>query len=131
LAGLIKKVHVALDVNDLEIEGAFWAAMLGQEPGPVRSGGGWLTVGELPGGGWLVLQKVPEIKTAKIRMHLDLIVDDVDDAIVEITALGGTQISDPRSGGGVTMSDPEGNEFCIGAFTRSKDGARSPNQPDR
>ena len=123
---MILKVHIALDVNYLEIEAAFWGAMLGEEPGPVRSGGGWLTVGELPGGGWLILQKVPEKKTAKIRMHLDLIVANVDEAITEITELGGKQISEPRRGGGVTMTDPEGNEFCIGAFERSKEGVRTP-----
>ena len=42
-AGLIQKVGVTLDVNDLELEAAFWGAMLGQEPGPIRRGGGWLT----------------------------------------------------------------------------------------
>ena len=26
--------------------------------------------------------------------------------------------------GGVTMADPEGNEFCLGAFRRTKDGKR-------
>ena len=127
-AGLIQKVGVTLDVNDLELEAAFWGAMLGQEPGPVRGEGGWLTVGELPGGGWLILQKVPEKKTAKIRMHLDFNVDDVDEAIAVITELGGKLISGPRRGGGVTMIDPEGNEFCLGAFTRSKEGVRTPNK---
>lgn len=122
----IQKVHIALDVNDLEFEAKFWGALLEQEPGPVRHEGGWLTVGELPGGGWLILQKVPEKKTDKIRMHLDLIVNDVDESILEIVELGGRQISEPRRGGGVTMADPEGNEFCIGAFERSKEGVRTP-----
>ncbi len=123
---MIRKVHIALDVSNLEIEATFWGAVLGQEPGPIRSGGGWLTVGELPGGGWLILQKVPELKRDKLRMHLDLIVGDVDEAIARIVELGGKQISDPRRGGGVTMADPEGNEFCIGAFERSKKGVRTP-----
>ncbi len=79
--GIFRKLGITIDVNDLEIEAAFWGAILGQEPGPVRSGGGWQTVGEIPGGGWLVLQKVPEKKTAKIRVHVDLTVDDVGDAV--------------------------------------------------
>ena len=124
--GLVRKAGVTLDVNELELEAAFWGAILGQEPGPIPSGGGWLTVGELPGGGWLVLQTVPEKKTAKIRMHLDFNVDDVDKAVGVITELGGMLISGPRRGGGVTMIDPEGNEFCLGAFTRSKEGVRTP-----
>ena len=53
------------------------------------------------------------------------VVTDVNEAIARIAQLGGTQISEPRVGGGVTMADPEGNEFCIGAFRRSKDGVRS------
>ena len=92
----------------------------------MRSGGEYQTIGELPGGGWLTLQKVPELKTAKLRMHLDLVVDDVDSAIAKIVGLGGRQISEPRVGGGVTVADPEGNEFCIGAFQRDRKGVRTP-----
>ena len=47
---------VTLDVNDLELEAPFWGEMLGERPGPVRSGGGWVTVGTLAGDAWLVLQ---------------------------------------------------------------------------
>ena len=126
--GFIRNVGVTLDVNDLELEAVFWGAILEQKPGPIRSGGGWLSVGELPDGGMLVLQKVPEKKTAKIRMHLDFNVDDVDEAVDAIIELGGKLISGPRRGGGVTMIDPEGNEFCLGAFTRSKEGIRIPNK---
>ena len=117
---------VVIDVRDLERMAAFWGALLGQEPGQPRSGGGWLTVGTLEGTAWLVLQQVPEPKTVKNRVHLDLRVDDVDEAITRILALGGSQISERRVGGGVTMADPEGNEFCIGAFRRTKEGKRIP-----
>ncbi len=117
---------VTLDVEDIEREGAFWGAMLGEEPGPVRSGGGWLTVGSLDSTTLLVLQKVPEPKVVKNRCHMCFVVPDVDDAMLRIEALGGRRISEPRPGGGVTMADPEGNEFCIGSFRRSKDGKRIP-----
>ena len=49
---------------------------------------------------------------------------DVDEAVRQIVALGGSSVSGPRPGGGVTMADPEGNEFCLGAFRRTKDGKR-------
>ena len=117
---------VVIDVRDLERMAAFWGALLGQEPGQPRSGGGWLTVGTLEGTAWLVLQHVPEPKTVKNRVHLDFLVADVDAAITRILALGGRQMSERRVGGGVTMADPEGNEFCIGAFRRSKEGKRIP-----
>lgn len=113
---------VVIDVDDIKLMAIFWGQMLEQEPGPIRHDGGWLTVGTLEGPVWLTLQKVPEPKTVKSRIHLDFRVDDVDKAIARIMDLGGHQISEPRVGGGVTMADPEGNEFCIGAFRRTKEG---------
>ena len=115
-----------IDVNDLELEAAFWGQVIGETPGPVRSGGGWVTVGSLTVGVFLILQKVPEPKTVKDRIHLDFTVDNVDTAIAQITTLGGRKLSGPRPGGGVTMTDPEGNEFCIGSFHRDKQGKRTP-----
>jgi predicted enzyme related to lactoylglutathione lyase len=115
-----------IDVNDLELEAAFWGAMLGEEPGPIRSDGSWVTIGTLGGPAKLVLQKVPELKTIKDRIHIDFHVDDVDVAIARIVELGGSQLGDAKISGGVTMADPEGNEFCIGAFRRSKESVRTP-----
>ena len=117
---------VVLDVDDIEREAAFWGAVLEEEPGPLRGEGGWLTVGSLDYTISLVLQKVPEPKVVKNRCHMCFIVSDVDEEVRKIIALGGSRISNPRPGGGVTMSDPEGNEFCIGAFRRTKDGKRTP-----
>lgn len=117
---------VVLDVHDLERLGAFWGAVLGELPGKPRNNGGWLTVGNIAGTAWLVLQKVPEHKVVKNRVHIDFRVDDVNEAISLIEALGGRRISEVRDSGGVTMADPEGNEFCIGAFRRDKEGRRSP-----
>lgn len=115
-----------IDVNDLEREAVFWGELLGEAPGQPRSGGGWITVGTLSGTALLVLQQVPEPKTVKDRVHLDFLVDDVDAAIAQVIELGGSQTSEPRIGGGVTMADPERNEFCIGAFRRTKEGERIP-----
>jgi predicted enzyme related to lactoylglutathione lyase len=72
----------------------------------------------------LVLQKVSEPKRVKNRVHLDFRVDDLDIAIACIIELGGSQLSTPTTGGGVIMADPEGNEFCIGAFQRAREGYR-------
>ena len=116
---------VVLDVSDIEREADFWGALIGENPGPLRSEKGWLTVGSLGPGTFLVLQKVPESKAVKNRCHLDFIVSDVDQAIREIVALGGSRASEPSPGGGVTMTDPEGNEFCIGAFRRTEEGKRT------
>lgn len=72
-------------------------------------------------------QKVPEGKTAKNRMHLDLnatpgrhaTVAEVDAEAERIVALGATVVTRyDRSWGPYpefhyVMQDPEGNEFCI------------------
>jgi predicted enzyme related to lactoylglutathione lyase len=65
----------------------------------------------------LLLQAVPEPRAGKNRMHLDIIVDDIEAEIGRLQALGAHRIDDAvRSLGGtrwVTMSDPEHNEFCV------------------
>jgi hypothetical protein len=65
----------------------------------------------------LLFQKVPEPKTVKDRIHLDLHFGDGDrDAeIARIIALGATKLWDGRQGPQtwVTFADPEGNEFCV------------------
>ena len=124
LGVVMETAAVVLDVDDIEREAAFWGAVLGEEPGPLRGEDGWLTVGSLDSTMSLVLQKVPELKTVKNRCHMCFIVPNVDEAVRQILALGGSQVNSPCPGGGVTMADPEGNEFCVGAFRRSKDGKR-------
>jgi predicted enzyme related to lactoylglutathione lyase len=65
----------------------------------------------------LLLQKVPEPKVGKNRMHIDIIVDDVEAEVHRLQALGARRIDDGvQSLGGtrwVRMSDPEQNEFCV------------------
>ena len=63
--------------------------------------------------------KVPEVKTAKNRVHLDLAPpspDQRDEEVRRITALGATVVDDrrkPDGTGWVVLADPEGNEFCV------------------
>ena len=123
---VLETASITLDVDDIEREARFWGAMLGETPGPLRGGGGWITVGSLDSTTALVLQKVPEPKVVKNRCHICFVVADVDEAIRRIVELGGSRVSEPRQGGGVTMADPEGNEFCIGPFRRTKNGERVP-----
>lgn len=123
---VLETASITLDVDDIKREARFWGAMLGETPGPLRGEGGWLTVGSLDSTMALVLQKVPEPKAVKNRCHMCFIVPDVDEAVRQIVELGGSRVSEPRQGGGVTMADPEGNEFCIGPFRRTKDGKRVP-----
>jgi predicted enzyme related to lactoylglutathione lyase len=65
----------------------------------------------------LLLQRVPESKAVKNRMHLDVIVDDIETEVQRLEELGARRIDHGvQSFGGtrwVTLADPEQNEFCV------------------
>lgn len=63
------------------------------------------------------LQKVPEKKMAKSRMHIDISVEDVDAASAQVEALGGRKLQVVEEFGirWIVMADPDGNEFCLDA----------------
>jgi predicted enzyme related to lactoylglutathione lyase len=65
----------------------------------------------------LLVQGVPEPKVGKNRMHVDIVVDDVEAEVRRLLALGARRIDEGvQSFGGtrwVRMSDPEQNEFCV------------------
>ena len=65
----------------------------------------------------LLLQAVPEAKSSKNRMHLDIETPDVKGEATRLESLGAKRLeSDIRSEHGtnwVIMADPEGNEFCV------------------
>jgi Glyoxalase-like domain len=65
----------------------------------------------------VLFQLVPESKTVKNRVHLDLRVgpDDVEPVVRRLTGRGATFLHRGQQGphGWVTMADPEGNEFCV------------------
>lgn len=58
-------------------------------------------------------QRVPEAKTAKNRVHLD--VDAGLEAVDRLVALGATKVQEFKDAKGhwVVLLDPEGNEFCV------------------
>jgi predicted enzyme related to lactoylglutathione lyase len=59
---------------------------------------------------------VPETKTVKNRVHLDIDVADLAIAVVAAEAVGATRVGDvvyDEIGGFQVMADPEGNEFCF------------------
>lgn len=65
----------------------------------------------------LLLQGVPEPKGVKNRMHLDIVVDNIEAEVDRLQKLGAHRIDeDLQNFGGirwVRMSDPERNEFCV------------------
>jgi Glyoxalase-like domain len=65
----------------------------------------------------MLFQEVPEAKTVKNRVHLDIRVGDDDPAEVRerLIARGATVLHGGQEGPHtwVTMADVEGNEFCV------------------
>jgi len=66
----------------------------------------------------LVFVRVPEGKTVKNRLHLDLAPhtsDDRDAEIARLLAMGATRVDVGQADdvGWDVFADPEGNEFCI------------------
>jgi hypothetical protein len=72
---------------------------------------------ELGGTARLLFLQVPEGKTVKNRMHLDINVgkDHIDAKVAELVALGATELGKVAEPGAfhTTMADPEGNEFDV------------------
>lgn len=71
----------------------------------------------LPGSPRVLFQLVPEAKTVKNRVHLDVRVgaDNVESVVARLVARGATFLHRGQQGPytWVTLADPEGNEFCV------------------
>jgi predicted enzyme related to lactoylglutathione lyase len=110
-------VVLILDCNDLDREAEFWAAALRYRE--VYRDEPYLVLMPHDGDGSglvLQLQRVPEPKSGKNRLHLDLHVDAVEPEFDRLVGLGAQPLGDPTVESGYrwrVMADPEGNEFCI------------------
>ncbi len=70
-----------------------------------------------PGRPRVLFQLVPEAKTVKNRVHLDLHVGPGrrEDEVARLVRLGATELHRAAQGPyqWATLADPEGNEFCV------------------
>lgn len=73
----------------------------------------------------MLFLRVPEAKSQKNRLHVDLRPDDQAMEVARAEALGARRVSigQDETVGWVVLADPEDNEFCI---LRSLQGADSP-----
>jgi len=106
---------VTIDCLDPQRVARFWSTLLGRELGPSQEG--WVYLGRRGDAQpRLVFQPVPEPPTGKVRIHLDVSVDDIDEAVAAVIALGGRATGerhDHDEGVVVVVADPEGHEFCL------------------
>jgi predicted enzyme related to lactoylglutathione lyase len=108
---------VTLDCADPESLAQFWAEALHYHANPYRAPYLSLTdpIGKSPE---LVLQKVPEPKRGKNRMHIDLFGDNMEAEVRRTESLGARRLSKqpfvgPTGNRWIVMADPDGNEFCV------------------
>lgn len=143
---MARTIQITFDAHDPRTLAGFWAELLGyvdDEPPadfatwdaaldawgvpPERRGDRWAIHDPDGVGPRLYFQRVPEGKTAKNRLHLDVRAApglDGDERMAafdaraaELTALGATILrreeGNEIDGGLIVMQDPEGNEFCL------------------
>ena len=144
---MAKTIQITFDAADPRGLADFWAAALGyQIEAPPEGFSTWeeaLTAFGVPQELWnsrsaivdpdgvgprIFIQQVPEPKTAKNRLHLDVraaggLQGDERMAALEaecerLVARGATKLyriepNPPLENGFITMADPEGNEFCL------------------
>ncbi len=138
----VRTVQVTVDCADPRALSLFWNQVLGYElPPPPPGFDSWdgfaaslppelrnsASASEDPTGAGprLFFQRVPEGKTAKNRLHLDVraapglrgeermaALEAEGERLVGLGATEGREVREP-SGHWVVMADPEGNEFCV------------------
>ena len=112
---------ISLDARDAAAQAEFWAQALHRKVNDgATNDSASVAPGEDPDSGPLLMfHKVPEAKTAKNRVHLDLVSADADAeaGAAGLIGLGATQLRSLNDNGGrwIGLADPEGNEFDVGA----------------
>ena len=109
--------YITIDVNDMTEALRFWTAALGAKRETIGDASAAIyqriTLPDQPLR--ILLQLVPEKKTAKTRMHLDIETDNVPAEVARLVKLG-AKVQRPVDERGFqfsVMEDPFGNEFCV------------------
>jgi predicted enzyme related to lactoylglutathione lyase len=96
----------------------FWCGLLDVSVQTTIGDGQFVVLAATKDGLTVGFQRVDEGKAGKNRLHLDLIVEDLDQATAEVETLGGRWLEPghTRELEGFRwrcMADPEGNEFDV------------------
>lgn len=105
---------LAIDCADPQALAGWWSRLLGGDVEVGEDGDATLSTLHTPGGLDIDFVRVPDPRTVKNRLHLDLRSTDLAEATRQAEALGATRADDIYDGGRwQVMRDPEGNEFCL------------------
>jgi predicted enzyme related to lactoylglutathione lyase len=109
-------LFVVMDTHDPDTIVPFWCEVLGTEVDATVADGQYTLLKATEGCPPLAFQRVPEGKSVKNRMHLDIGVADLEAAAARIRELGGAVTSEVYELEGYfwqNVTDPEGHEFDI------------------
>ena len=102
---------LAIDCHDPPALARWWSRLLGGTVEVDPDGDATL---HTPDGLAVDFARVPEAKSVKNRLHLDLRSTDLAAATEQALALGATRADDVYDGGlWQVLRDPEGNELCL------------------
>ncbi|HEX3004741.1 MAG TPA: VOC family protein [Angustibacter sp.] len=114
------RLTVVIDCHDPEALEPFWAAALGYRPAQGPPGWAALVPPDGETGPVVLLQAVPEAKSVKNRVHLDVHPDDPAAHVARLEALGARrlggwvdELADEAGVRWLVLADPEGNELCV------------------
>jgi catechol 2,3-dioxygenase-like lactoylglutathione lyase family enzyme len=114
--------HTTFDSSDAYAQSVFWGKVLGftEDPeDPNEPGHDECMIFSPDGATRILFIEVPEKKSVKNRLHLDLVPAEGgtrDEELARLLGIGATIADDlrhPEGHGWVVLADPEGNEFCI------------------
>ena len=116
--------YLVIDAADPAALARFWCDLLAVTVDTEIGEGEFLVLSPTEDGLTVGFQRVADAKLGKNRVHLDLVVDDLDQATAEIEDLGGRWLEpgNTRELEGFQwrcMADPEGNEFDIDVLPAS------------
>ena len=104
--------YIIIDSQDSSTAVPFWSAVLGRE---VKEKSPPYTDLPKEGQPTASIQQVERWSESSSHTHIDIVVEDLDAAIGQITALGGALVEMKNEGKWcwAIMSDPDGNIFCL------------------
>jgi predicted enzyme related to lactoylglutathione lyase len=116
VAAIARFLFITIDAQDARRVAEFWAAVLGTELEEELDEGRYLVLKDRDDLPTICIQRVPEPKQGKVRIHLDLGARDLEEATERIVSLGGSWDGEDRTLDGIpwrTLTDPEGHEFDV------------------
>jgi predicted enzyme related to lactoylglutathione lyase len=110
----VRLANVTFDCDDPRRVADFWSAALDRPLAPDPSPY-FVAIPPAGGGPGYFFIRVPEPKTVKNRVHVDLAADDREAEIARLVDLGAKRVADHDEYGvrWAVLTDPEGNEFCV------------------